>query len=743
MKLNKLIIFSRIIIVVVLSYILFVAAINYYFMPRFIVPAVDDFIAANFSGKVKLTVEKIGFSPIKGFLLKSVALTGPIGIEEGIILKSELVDIDLDWAALFRKEIQIKMLKVIGAKLNVSRDSSGAWNFQPILEINFDNQDNDFKVFLFRSYIKNAIINYSDTYDQNNSLKRNLNNVNININNAGNDVYKIFISSHGDTRNKEDISASFIYDISRKSIVGSARFNTLYLKQYWHYYLDEIFRPWDCDAESVNANIVFSFIKDTLMLKGQYEIENGRLAYGDLSIKTNAVVSKEVNFVFDSPSDNSADISLKLRDGLVLSGENVLIRGCDSDVEISSKGVSFEKLSGSFLGVKFDLKGKYAFGEANELSLNGSIGKGQAWASLKVLGDNLGSFEVKYDSNNSFLNLKTQFTDLKNQIFNLNIDGFFDLEDMPVLQKIKMDPGLVNIPKNPSVFRLEDNFPYEFKGKLKVSANIYGELDKIASLKGDSYIRVEGLSLLGINFGSLDINSLIDRGVLSANIPKVDFYQGNLSASLKLGLKGIAAQLSLNNLDIEEFLRTRPYFADLKGVLGGNIAYSIKANNLKDFFGGGFLKLSNCNFVKLAMFFAAEDGIKSGKKDFKMPNFKIIEGNFSFNKDGISAENFRCKSDSIDLNIIGKYQYNGQAEFNLGVRLFGQNFLRIMRQIIIPYSIGFDVLTDSVYINVTGKWPNLKQKTKVQPMRFLNSFFNPDSSIKPDKYSLNVLWNKL
>jgi len=743
-KLNKLSIFIWVIKIIILLYALFFSIVNYYIMPRLIVPAVKEFIAVNLSADVKLSVEKIGFSPLKGFLLKTVTLTGPVGIENGLVLKSKLVDIDLDWLAILDKKIKINRLNVINAKLNISRDLSGTWNFQPVFDTNFINQSNDFKVILDRLMIKDANIDYCDTFDKNNSLKKNLNHVNLSIDNIGNDSYKIALSSYSDSVNKEKIWASFIYDKPKVSLIGSAHINAFYLGEYWSYYLDDIFKPWVFDAESINANIDFSFIGDVLLLKGRYEIEKGKITFGDFSIKANAILSRGARFDFGKPAENSVDINLKLKDALVSSGDNILIRNCEGDVEISSKEIGFKKLNGLLFGQKFDLKGRYAFNEAKELDLNGNIGKGQAQVILKVLENNQGSLEARYNLINSFLSLKSDFSDLKNQVFNLKIDGIFDLNDLFGSKEREIEPGASDVSAVVSTlgYKPAENFPPQFKGRLKVEANISGELDKVDSFNGDALINADGLSLFGINFGSLNVYSIIKGGVLSADIPKFDFYQGNLCAIFKAGLKGSAVQITLSDLNIEDFLKGRPYFSGFKGILGGNIVYCIRANNFKDFFGGGYLKLTNSGLKNLAMFSAAEDGIKSVKKDFKMPNFKIVEGNFSFDVKKINADNFNCKSDTIDLSIIGKFKYTGQAEFNLGVRLFGQNFLRIARQIIIPYTIGFDVLTDSVYINLAGKWPNLKQKTKVQPMRLLNSFFKLDTAIKPDKYSLDTFWGK-
>jgi hypothetical protein len=582
-KAKKLIIFYRVIEIFVLLYILFLGVINYYIMPRFIVPAVKQFIAENLNADVKLSVKEIGFSPLKGFLLKRVALIGSIEAENGLILNSELVDIDLDWLALFKKQIKISMLEVDYAKLNVSRDPSGVWNFQPVFKLNFDNQSGDFKVFLNRLSIKKAKIDYCDTFDQNNSLKRNLNNVNMRIDNEGGNIYKIFVSSSGDSINKENISASFVFDKSKPSIIGTARINTFYLGKYWNYYLDEIFKPWIFDAESVKADIKFSLVKDAILLKGQYEIKKGRFAYGDFSIRSNVVVSKDARFVFGNSSQNSVDIELALKDGVVSSGENVFIRGFDCEVEINPREISFGKLNGTFFGEKFSLKGKYAFSEQKELSLSGNIGIGRVLLSLKIPETNLGELEVRYNSDNSFLNLKTEFSDLKNQVFKLNLDGLFDLDDLLTLNKKAINPKVSNFVSttNPLGFRQDDNFPFKFKGKLKIGAILSGELDKLASFSGNSSINAEGLSLFGINFGSFNINSIIDSGVLSANMPKVDFYQGDLSASFKVGLKGSVAQINLSNLDIEDFVSDRPYFAGFKGILGGNFVYSARANNFK------------------------------------------------------------------------------------------------------------------------------------------------------------------
>jgi len=51
-KLNKLSIFIWVIKIIILLYALFFSIVNYYIMPRLIVPAVKEFIAVNLSADV-------------------------------------------------------------------------------------------------------------------------------------------------------------------------------------------------------------------------------------------------------------------------------------------------------------------------------------------------------------------------------------------------------------------------------------------------------------------------------------------------------------------------------------------------------------------------------------------------------------------------------------------------------------------------------------------------------------------
>jgi hypothetical protein len=55
-------------------------------------------------------------------------------------------------------------------------------------------------------------------------------------------------------------------------------------------------------------------------------------------------------------------------------------------------------------------------------------------------------------------------------------------------------------------------------------------------------------------------------------------------------------------------------------------------------------------------------------------------------------------------------------------------------------SIGFDLVANSIQINIKGKIPDLAQTTEVMPMNWLGAFYNLDYKADPSRYSLGALW---
>jgi hypothetical protein len=46
-----------------------------------------------------------------------------------------------------------------------------------------------------------------------------------------------------------------------------------------------------------------------------------------------------------------------------------------------------------------------------------------------------------------------------------------------------------------------------------------------------------------------------------------------------------------------------------------------------------------------------------------------------------------------------------------------------------------------IEINISGKWPDLKQTAKVEPMAWLNEFFGLGFKAGSRKYTIDELWS--
>lgn len=724
-------IIRRAFIVIALFYTILLATVNYFIIPKVVVPSVKSFIESNADQDIRLSVQEIGFSPYKGFLLKDIKITAKARDVVKEVVSSKYVDIDIDWLGLLKKKIQINNLKFENAVIEINRDVSGIWNIEAFLNLQNIGKDSKFK-FVFKkiSFIKSKI-NYSDLFVPQDSIKRNFNDIDVVIILLSKFVNKVIVRSRPSLENSELVSVNFDYNKNTQFIKGTLDIDTVYLSEYWNYYLDTFLKPWILDAKKTKIGVNFSYSQDRLLLNGNCKISSGRIAYGDVNITGDALIKQDLLFVFNKAQENLSKTDLILENAYLYAGRNCLMNNIYLIGFLSQKIISVGKLSGFILDMPADLRGEFSLEEPFGFKLSGKVGSFDSDMSLNPAKDNQSIFNFDMTSGKSFLKLQGGFSDFKNLIFNLGVSGDLDLALLLPQPKKKSR----NIK-----FNKADNFDHSlklqsgYKDNIKLTANLNGEIDEFDTLSGNLLITSDGLNLLGVDTGPLTINGNVGKGIIILGSKDIPFYKGSLNLNFKANENYYGLQLNFNSVDVEDLFAERGQLSGLKGKLNGNISFCRNLRKLKDFKGGGYLRVLNCDLRDASLFKTAEEGIGTIKKDFKMPNFKKIEGNFSFDNNLIKLENFSFKSDTVNLTVKGNLFFSGELDLDLGVKLYGQDFLRTVRQIFIPYTIGFDVLTDSVYVKVQGKWPDFKQKTKVQPMRWLDSFLNPDSVIKSDRY---------
>ncbi len=700
------------------------ALVNYIFIPRVVVPNVRQYINLYCSGGLaKLSIKDIRFYPFRGFILKGVEIRGPVSLNGPYLLRASAVGIDLELLPLLWRRVQIKKFGMSGVELNIGRDAQGLWNFQPLLELNLMKEKSVGKATFVVKELRviKGKINYADYYRKDNTLEHRFSNVNLTLTNPRPEAYKIILSGSSPDGDGESVDLELDYDKSRQSFEGKIRFDTKHLGEYWFYYLDEWLKPWQLEADSITGEAQFSYLKDVFLLDGSYAISGGILNYGDFSIRAGGTVKQRLGYANGLLQEDTWRIELALEDASYLTGKYALLENGKTRAVITEKEITIAELSGYWKGRPVGLSGQFIFGEPHQLLLKGSIGNIGADFQLKLLpSNNQGAIDLQASIDSSLLKLHVDISDLKDLFFTANVEGDVKLADLS---------GLIKADKD------------KIKGEALLTGNIKGELDKPSSFEGGLVVQVRDFSLFNLQPVSFDSNVSAKEALFKGDIPEVNFYKGSLCGVLQFDADRWGAGLYVDKLDMEELAKTYPKLQGIKGAFTGNIACVSSWVGLKGFEAGGYFNLVDCDIRLAPVFSDAEKSIESLAKDFIMPTFKDVEGNFTIRDAVINIENAFCSAKTLKLGIAGNYSFSSKmADFTVGANMLGGGVLTIARQIIFPVSIGVDLLANSIRVNVSGKWPDLKHKAVIQPMNWLNEFFNLVNRASPNKYTLDKLW---
>jgi len=231
------------------------------------------------------------------------------------------------------------------------------------------------------------------------------------------------------------------------------------------------------------------------------------------------------------------------------------------------------------------------------------------------------------------------------------------------------------------------------------------------------------------------------EGILAGNIPEMPFYKGNLRGRLQFGASKCGLELDIGNADLKTFSRDIFNTEETEGQFNLKGAFVSRWDNFENARAQGIFSLANCRINGLKFFSETEAGIASVLKGFILPDFKNIEGNFSLKKGILSFEAI-CSSITATLGINGKISYSGAMEATIATKIIGGSFLKTMRQIIIPISIPFDVIGNSVQVELKGKYPDLKHKARINTMGWLHDFTSALSKSFGRPYTMKDIWKE-
>ena len=675
------------------------------------------------TGPVRLQIKNISFHPLHGFLLKNASLSIKENTNDNSLIKAKLVDIDIEWLPLLLwKQLIFSKFSIFNGELHIERNSSGKWNFQQLLSTdNHDSSSSKKPAFIIKAFrLDNCNIQYMDVHKEQNSLTRNFKNVNLLITNPSKSLYKLILSEGTRYSPDESILLNLDFNKENKSLSGSVNIYTKNLAQYWNYYLDDFLDPWHLSSDTLKLNGKFSYKDKVLSLNGQYTITDGLLKYGDLSLKGNGHASHKLKYVKGVPDSDSSKINLSLENVTSLTGDFTFIDKGKCTVEISGEKITIDNLTGTVHGHPVNLSGIFDFDDPKYLKLNGTIGDIYNSIRIEFATNNKGTANIKSSLKDSIIDISADITDAKDMQMSMTISGKTNLPDLS---------NYLPVDK------------YKIKGAIDLKGNLNGELDKVSSLNGNIDINFKDFSLMELSPESFSMNFSVKNGLFDGNIPKKQFYNGTLLGKIKLDKTQMGVELNISNLDIEQFTKSNHKLNGMKGLFTGSVAALWPWTNFLSLYGGGYAKLSDADLWSTPGFSHAEEGIKSITKKKEMPKLKLVEGNFELKDQKMGLQKTLCKAENLTLDVSGNLAFSGIADFTVGVNIMGKGFFRMARQIILPVTIGFDLVQNSIQVSITGPLNDLTQKTVIQPKGWLTSFF-PSGNPKPNRYTLKKLWDK-
>jgi hypothetical protein len=578
--------------------------------------------------------------------------------------------------------------------------------------------DYSFVIKEFR--IKDGRIDYADYFNKDNTLERRLTNINLSLTNPKGQTYDLVITGGARDSKEEDLMFKVTYEWRRDSVEGTAALNTRHLSEYWNYYLDEIFKPWHLKAEEVGAHILFSYLDKKFTMKGRYTVKDGTLTYGDLTLAGGASISQDLRYVKSAPEENAVTTEVSLRELSLLTGQNIFLDKGGCEVTINRKEVTISSLFGEIKHQPISLSGRFLFIEPRELYLSGKTGEIDNAFHAKIVKDNQCVIDWEGKIKDSSLKIHADMPDLKDLAFDLTVQGDVQLSDIGSL--------ITGTEK--------------FKGRINVSGDIRGEADEPASLNGKAVMKVEGFSFLDSKATSFEFEMAAKDGLFTGTIPQTDFCGGNFRGTIKADRDRFGAELDINQFDIKELINSKPELEGTRGIISSNVAFVTKWADPSDATGGGYIRATGCDLKKLPLFLSAEEGIESVTKnaDFQMPVFERIDGNYEIRDRGVDFGNISCKASGLNLTISGNFSFSGTVDFTAGFRFMTSSLFKVARQVLLPETIGLDLIADGIVVKIEGKWPDLKQRTTVQPIRSLGAIFPPIGGGSPGRYTLDKLW---
>jgi hypothetical protein len=710
------IIIGRIIVVLLGLAALFWLCLHYYIIPRFVIPQIREQIAIfNRHNQVNLKIQQISFQPLRGFQLT--------GIELQPLLTAKEIDLDLDYLALLSRRLHLPQINIIEADLKVVRSGRGRWNFEPTVKNIFGQRSPDRTSFIDIDQIifSRGRIDFDDQFHRDNRLTKHFTEVNLKISCPARGEYFV-VAAGADIKRQDAIRFEFYYAAKTGGLQGRAQLQIANLADYRDYYLDDLIAPWQLIKGQATAQAKFSYLRGTVLVEGDYEIKRGQINYGDIRLTGNGLIHQQGW----SARANLTELALRFEKTAVLEQGHC-------EVAVSDQAVQIKTLQGSSQGKPVDLKGQFVFRPSRRLDLTGRIGEAANVLHLKLFSANTAQVAWLASTEAAYLKVEAELLDIERLRFSGQVSGQADLAILPSTIMIKADERHLTVSMEAS--------HHEIQGQVSFAGNLQGELDKIESLNGKLGLKFTDFSLLGLEPLSFLLGLKVDKGVFASGIPTMALYQGKLSGAVILDAKRWGIALDIVEMDLAKFTKVNSQLTGLAGLFTGQIACLGNWGASNSVRGGGSFNLQDADLKKLSILASAQQGVGSVVKDFQLPDFREVTGSFEIADDVVNFSNVVARAPDLELRGWGTIDLAGQVDLTMGVKFIQKRDVKTALYIFFPLpTLGFDLLTKAIQVEIKGVMPELKQTTTVQPLGWLTDAYAGQRTFDPAQYDLKKMW---
>lgn len=712
--------------ILLLLYILWLLLINY-LVPFVFAPEAVKQINESFRGNALLKVGGTRFDFRKGFSFSDATLSVKHGSGYKRLFTAGSIKMSIDMNKLFSGKVDINEIAVSGAELDIGRDSKGVWNFAPLFEaapkdrtraatseIRFESVD-----------LSDCVIHFWDDLQKRNSMDRRFVNARAAMEVLEGNRYFVKMSASDKDPDVEAVELKFIYDSGHKVFEGKTKLNTKYLGKYWDYYLDDLFDPWHLKVKDLKAEAAFIYSKDILDLEGSYILDGCAVKYGTIEgTSGNVRVDQKLRVVKGKVSKNKSTFKVDLSDVSVPLLDDVYkLDRLFCDATVTDRQVLLNLVKGCYEGRHFHLSGRYTFNYPKNLYLQGKLRGLYAIFGLRILSRNTAEAEFKGKTWGAEFDMHANIPDIKNLLVDLKAKA------------------LVSLPMSSETIKASVKLgDHEIRVWLDFSCGINGYLRKADTINGGAHLKVTYVSDLSEYPGYFVSKMSVVDGVFEGTIPRTPFYKGYISGLAKTGMKEWGMELRIDSLDLDDLSRISKEYRNMKGIFNGNVACAADWSDWRTLRGGGYVNLKKANLQDVPIFKTAATGVEGLKAGVEIPPIEKVVGNFEIKDQQVNLQNMYCMAYQLSLNLTGNIKFTGETNVTAGVK-FIAGFWKTLRQILLPFTIPFDMAASSVRINISGVWPDLKQTTSIQSMEWLSEFNNKKENPDPDKYKLKDLWS--